>query len=204
MPEGVIYILTNEAMPGYAKVGKTTTNVEQRMRELDTSGVPLPFECFYAATVDDIDAVETNLHDAFNDRRVRKRREFFQVNPEHIRSALLLAAKEDVTPRDDVVEDADDQAALNQARTRRSVFNFEMVKIQPGTVLTFTKDPAITCTVADHKKIEFEGEITSLTKAALTVVHRMGYTWGVIAGPAYWEYESETLDERRRRMEEED
>lgn len=39
MSEGTIYILINEAMPGYTKVGKTTTSVEQRMRELDI-GVP--------------------------------------------------------------------------------------------------------------------------------------------------------------------
>jgi hypothetical protein len=202
MSEGTIYILINEAMPGYTKVGKTTTSVEQRMRQLDTTGVPLPFECYYAARVADVDFAETQLHDAFDDQRVRKRREFFEIDPERIRSALLLAALEDVTPKDDVVEDADDQAALNKARTIRSAFNFEMVKIPKGSVLTFTKDQDITCTVVDHKKVEFEGEVTSLTAAALTVIHRMGYTWTKIAGPVYWEFEGETLSERRHRMEE--
>jgi hypothetical protein len=47
MPEGIIYVIINEAMPGYTKIGKTTGSVEDRMRGLDTSGVPLPFECFY-------------------------------------------------------------------------------------------------------------------------------------------------------------
>jgi hypothetical protein len=41
MSEGIIYILINEGMPGYTKVGKTSTSVEQRMKELDTTGVPL-------------------------------------------------------------------------------------------------------------------------------------------------------------------
>ncbi len=76
-----------------------------------------------------------------------------------------------------------------------------MVEIPLGAVLTFTKDHSITCVVIDHKKVEFEGETTSLTAAALTIVNRMGYTWTKIAGPQYWEYDSETLSGRRNRME---
>jgi hypothetical protein len=203
MPQGFVYILMNEAMPGLSKVGKTTTTVEQRMRELDTSGVPLPFECFYAALVADIDFVERRLHDAFDDHRVRQRREFFRIAPERIKSALELAAIKDATPREDVVEDIEDEAALNKARAWRSPFNFRMVDIPPGSTLTFVKDPTITCIVSDHRYIEFEGEKTSLSGSALKIVRRMGYDWKQIAGPTYWEYEGETLDERRRRMEEE-
>lgn len=204
MAKGVVYILINQAMPGYTKIGKTTTSIEQRMKQLDTSGVPLPFECYYAARADDIDFVEKSLHDAFDDRRVRQRREFFEVDPERVRSALLLDAGEDVTPRQDVVEDAADQAALNAAHNRRSVFNFKMADIPPGAILNFTKDQSITCTVVDHKKVEFEGEVTSLSAAALNAIHQLGYEWTVIAGPNYWGYEGETLDERRCRMEAED
>ena len=60
----IIYILINEAMPGYVKIGKTN-NLEQRIRSLDTTGVPLPFECFYACTVTDSAFVERQLHDSF-------------------------------------------------------------------------------------------------------------------------------------------
>lgn len=201
MPEGAIYILMNEAMPGYTKIGKTTSPVEQRMKELDSSGVPLPFECFYAAKVADIDHVEKSLHDAFADHRVRSRREFFRIAPERVQSALQLAALEDATPREDVVENAEDQAALNKARTWRDPFNFHMVDIPPGSILTFSKDPSVTCKVVDHKKVEFEGEETSLSASAMTIVRRMGYTWKQVAGPVYWEFEEETLDGRRRRME---
>ena len=204
MPEGIVYILINEAMPGYAKVGKTATTVEQRMKELDTSGVPLPFECFYAARVADMDMAEKRLHDAYKSWRVRPRREFFRVSPEEIASALQMAEGEEVTPRADVVEDAEDQAALNQARERRSVFNFRMVDISPGATLTFIKDSSVTCTVRDNKRVEFEGNILSLSASALIAIRRIGYTWTVIPGPEYWKYKNETLDARRRRMEEED
>lgn len=46
----IIYILINEAMPGYVKVGRTTTSLEQRIRELNSStSVPLPFTAFHAS-----------------------------------------------------------------------------------------------------------------------------------------------------------
>lgn len=204
MTRGTVYILINEAMPGYVKVGKTTSHVEQRMKELDTSGVPLPFECFYAATVADLDFVERQLHDAFGDNRARKRREFFQIDPARVASALQLAALEDVTPKEDVVENRDDRRALDKAKSSRGMFNMEMVNIEPGSTLIFAKGDNITCTVLDKHQVEFEGERVSLTRAALTVIHRLGYEWQKIAGPQYWVYEEETLYQRKNRMESED
>jgi len=203
MSEGIIYVLVNEAMPGYTKIGKTTSPIEQRMRELDSTGVPLPFECYYAALVHDINFVEKKIHDAFDDHRVRQRREFFRVDPERVQSALELTGGDDVTPRDDIVEDAEDQAALNKARERRAVFNFRMVEIPPGSELVFVKDEEAKCIVVDNKRVEFEGEITSLSASASKIARRLGYNWKTIAGPDYWEYEGETLSERRYRMEEE-
>ena len=204
MAEGIVYILVNEAMPGLAKIGKTSAGIEDRIRSLDTTGVPLPFECFHASKVSDIDFVETHLHDAFGDFRVRRRREFFRISPERVQAALLLAQIKDVTPLDDVVEDADDKAALDESRTWQPPFSFHMVDIPVGAILQFVKDPEITCSVSGNKKIQFEDRETSLSSAARTILHRMGYTWKQVPGPRYWLYEGESLSERRRRMEEED
>ena len=137
MPEGIVYILINEAMPGYAKVGKTATTVEQRMKEFDTSGVPLPFECFYAARVADMDMAEKRLHDAYKSWRVRPRREFFRVSPEEIASALQMAEGEEVTPRADVVEDAGGSSGLEPSQ-RTS----QRLQLQDGRHFT-GRDPDI-------------------------------------------------------------
>nr|WP_321359140.1 GIY-YIG nuclease family protein [uncultured Hyphomonas sp.] len=200
--EGIIYILTNEAMPGYVKIGKTTSSVEQRMRELDTTGIPLPFECFFAGRVANCHVAEKLLHDAFSDHRVRSRREFFQISPERIASALRLAAPVDVTPRDDVVEDAEDEAALNKARERRSNFNFSIIGLEPGQMLNHVKDETVTCIIVDNTKVLFQNEEMSLSKAALKALHDMGYSWKAVSGSEYWEFKGQTLDERRREIEE--
>ncbi|MBU0661463.1 GIY-YIG nuclease family protein [Patescibacteria group bacterium] len=195
MPQ-IIYLLINEAMPGYIKIGRTT-NLEQRIRTLDNTSVPLPFECFYACTVSDSQFVEKQLHDAFLDLRVRSNREFFELSPERVVSALKLAEIENVTPKQDYVESVEDQQALNQARTRRSVFNFKMANIPVGAELVFVNDENITAKVVDKRLIEFDGEITSPSASAQKL---LGYQYQV-QGTVYWMYEGETLDERRRRIE---
>lgn len=60
MAGGIVYVLINEAMPGYVKVGKTD-NIDRRLRDLDWTNLPLPFECFYAARVADATFVERQL-----------------------------------------------------------------------------------------------------------------------------------------------
>lgn len=50
----IVYVLTNEVMPGYFKIGKTNSSLEQRVAELSRStSVPLPVTVSYACTVKD-------------------------------------------------------------------------------------------------------------------------------------------------------
>jgi hypothetical protein len=73
MPE-IVYLLTNPTMPDLVKIGRTT-DLESRLRQLSThSGVPVPFECFYACEVADSVKVEKALHDAFGDNQGRNSR----------------------------------------------------------------------------------------------------------------------------------
>ena len=50
---------------------------------------------------------------------------------------------------------------------------------------------------------DFEGERISLTKSALLIVKRLGYSWKKITGPQYWMYKDETLYRRMKRKESE-
>ena len=197
----IVYVLTNEAMEGYVKIGRTSTSLEQRIRELNSStSVPLPFTAFYACTVQDSSFVERQLHDAFDDSRANPRREFFRIAPERVVAALKLAQMEDITPKRDYVEMPEDQVALNRVRAIRSRFNFGMVGIPVGAELYFSRDENTKARVVDlhsTNSIELNGEITSLSRSAQKL---LGFDYGV-AGTDYWMYEGETLDERRRRFE---
>lgn len=193
----IIYVLTNEAMPGYAKIGRTSSDLEQRIKDLSAStSIPLPFTCFYACTVNNSQFVERHLHDAFDNNRTNPRREFFQISPERIVAALKLATIEEVTPKKDLVENQEDRQALINTTTKRENFNFDMAKIPVGSELLFSRDEKIKAKVIDNHSIEYNGKEMSLSKSAQII---LGYDYHV-AGTYYWTYESETLDERRRRL----
>ena len=192
----IIYIIINQAMPGYVKIGRTT-NLNQRIRSLYRTQVPLPFEVFYACTVENGPEIERWLFDIFEDRRVSKDREFFEISPERVVAALCVKAIKDITPRQVYTESEEDRAALNKARARRTIFNFKMVDIPVGAELVFSRDENIKAKVIDNRSIEYKGETTSLSEAARQALD-VEY---LVQGPAYWMYEGETLDERRRRME---
>ncbi len=197
----IIYVLTNDAMPGYVKIGRTSTSLEQRIRELSGStSVPLPFICFYACTVKDAIFVESQLHDAFADNRINPKREFFQISPERVRSALKIGEIEDLTPKKDFIDDKADKEAINQMRSEiREKFNFGMVNIPVGSELSFSRDENIKAIVVDNKHINLNNEVTSLSTSAQKI---LGYDYGV-QGTAYWKYGEETLDELRKRIDNE-
>ena len=77
MSRGIIYVLTNDAMPGYIKIGRTNKSLEQRMKQLDKTGIPLPFRCHFAVRIDNYEENEAKAHKIYAGNRVRSNREFF-------------------------------------------------------------------------------------------------------------------------------
>jgi len=202
----IVYVLTNEAMDGMFKIGRTSTSVEQRIRELDNTSMPLPFQCFYAAEVHDSVVVEGKLHRIFSDKRIRSNREFFRVDANQVREAIQLAELKDVTPRSDVLVDASDAQALQKAvatEERRARLRFTELNIPVGATLVFAKDSNCTAQVVTDGKVNFEDEVMSPSAAAKIAVRRMGYDWSAVSGSAFWMYEDETLMARRLRLEDE-
>lgn len=197
----IIYVLTNEAMPGYVKIGRTS-NLAQRIPQLDNTSVPLPFECVFAIEVESLDA-EKLVHDAFATARVRKNREFFEIAPERVISALRLTGGTEISIDDDSALDDEAKEAVQRAKKRRDRFSFSLVDIPVGAELYFYKDDNTTCRVLSNNTVEFQGEVLSLSRSAINIVNEMGYDWVAVSGPACWCYEGETLHERRTRMESE-
>lgn len=96
---------------------------------------------------------------------------------------------------------ARDVAALNREQRRAERFNFGMVDIRPGAVLTWVRDPSITCTVYNDRQVVFEGNVVSLSDAAKTLAARAGSKKVAFRGPLYWKYQGKTLQEWRTERE---
>ena len=197
---GIVYIISNPAIPGLVKIGKTI-NLEQRMASLYNSSIPVPFRCLYAKKVENYSKVERNLHAGLNSIRENPNREFFRIAEDEVINFLEMMPGEDVTPREDVFEDKEDQTAFEKTTRIGQRFNLEMIGITPGSTLQFLRDENITCKVLSKTRVEFEGKDHSLSSAALKATNDMGFNWKTIAGPLHWKYEGEILDERRKRYE---
>ena len=89
-----IYFATNASMPGLLKIGFTRRSPADRLTELDTTGVPQPFEVAYVACVNHAQTLESNLHLRLSHARVRGGREFFAVELEKARAALVEICEE--------------------------------------------------------------------------------------------------------------
>lgn len=81
---GFVYVLTNPAMPGIVKIGRTNRSVVARSEELWTTGVPAPFEVHCEVKFPDCHLAEAIAHREFEEFRFSKSREFFSVDPEEV------------------------------------------------------------------------------------------------------------------------
>ena len=196
MNEGIVYVLTNPAMPKLVKIGKTGRGVETRLNDLYTTGVPLPFECAYAARVEDMDKVEKAFHNAFGPYRVNPRREFFEIEPEQAIGLLDLMKLEDMTPAMQAeAEQVDVQAkasAEKLKRSRRPNLKYIEMGIPIGSTLLYQGDGETTCTVADGRNVSFEGRTLSLTKLTKELRQQPDRP---IRGPAHWSYDGRLLND---------
>ena len=197
-----VYILTNEAMPGYIKIGLTENLVSERVVQLDNTSVALPFQCYYAARVDDNRRIERALHTAFGDFRVRPNREFFKMDPYKVKAILEVLALEDVTPKNELVATAEDAQALRTVGIKAGRFRFSSADIPIGATLNFVKDLNLTAIVEEDSWVVFAGEKHSLTTAALEALKKCGYNWSSVQGPEYWLYNGESVGSLRARQRE--
>jgi hypothetical protein len=184
-------------MPGYIKVGLTQQDdVAIRLRQLDNTSTPLPFECKYAARVPDCRRLERTLHFVFGEKRTRLNREFFTAKADLVQAIIELVAIADVTPSD--VQQSiskDERAAIEE--TKRPKVTLQSLGLRLGEVLTFTKDREITCAVASANRVNFRNRDMSISGAALIAIHEMGYSWRTVNGFEYWEHDGKTLNNLR-------
>ena len=199
MEYGIVYLLTNPVMPGLVKIGMTTQKeIYQRMKELYTTGVPLPFECQFACKVKKSDCakIEKALHTAFEPQRINANREFFRINVGQAKAILELFHHEDVTS--DVSEEIEndltpeDKAATIKAQVHRPPLNYHEMGMQDGDVLVWKDDPKITVTIVSERKISYEGEETSLSALSAQL---KGYKVKYISPGAHWLYKDRLLNE---------
>ena len=217
MKKGLVYILTNPSMPDWVKIGFTDNeDISQRLKELNSStAVPLSFRVYATLTVENpreieqrvhalFDLIDDSLHSIEKTEHGKKRvREFFQVSPSKAYSVLeqVASLNNNLQNLKRIAPSEEEQKEDDIAQTsRRTKMTFKNLKIPVGAELTYIYDETKKCIVKDNKRtVEYEGKETSLSALA----QKLGNSKYKPQGTSYWEYEGETLLERRLRMEKE-
>jgi len=194
MENEIVYVLTNSAMPGIVKIGKTTqSDVQTRMNQLYTTGVPVPFECAFAVQVNDCTTVESALHVAFGPYRINPNREYFKIDIEQAIAILKLLGKDDVTPQvNSELNENVSKAEIESGKklNKRPNFNFEEMGIAIGSTLIF-KDGEGQVVVENPRRVEYKGAIMSLTAATKEYMN-LDYA---VQPSRHWTYEGRLLQD---------
>lgn len=194
----IVYVLTNPAMAGLVKIGKTTQQeVEERMKQLYSTGVPVPFDCAFACRVKDAAEVEKALHLAFGMTRINPNREFFRLEPERVIAVLKLLKVDDITEQfeqalESDIPSADKQAAEELKKNRRPPMNFHELGIPNESVLV-SKDGGCECVVVGEKKVKFNDTVSSLTAATRKMLG-LAEDYPLQPSP-YWTFNGKTVKE---------
>lgn len=199
MEYGIVYLLTNPVMPGLVKIGMTErAEMDARLRELYTTGVPVPFDCQYACKVkkSDCTKIERALHTAFAPQRVNANREFFRIQVEQAKAILELFHHEDMTQEvaGEIANDLtpEDVAAKTRAQVHRPPLNFLEMGMQIGDILQWKDDPTIYVTITSGRTIKYNEEEVSISALSAQL---KGYSTRHIAPGPHWLYKDRVLSE---------
>lgn len=214
---GYVYILTNPSFrEDWVKIGMTQ-NMEERLKTLDTTSLPLPFKKYATLQTSKYEKAEKHVHhfiETFTNLRIRDKREFFNVKPEQ---ALKIFCEVAELLDDAIVTKYDEKGCPTQIYpipcpekpentapvkpAPRKPFEFSMIGMKEGDVVTF--DPLkIDVIVCGKNKIIHEGNTYTLTgfcKAFLP--DNMRTPSDAYQGPKYFSYEGVTLWKLRLRDE---
>ena len=216
---GVIYILTNPSFPEYVKIGYAD-DIDKRLQQLNRSEcIPFAFRVYATYEVNSrlsdlkihsiIDKLNPNLRSIENFNGKQRVREFYAMSPEDAYSILEAIAeihgRADKLKRiamDETQKKAEEtaQEIEEEHKERLSPFTFSKCNIPAGAFVSWYDDPDMQFKVLDEKTVEYKGKPFSLSALAALILGKDSSAG--IAGPRYFKYKGEWLNDIRHRLEE--
>lgn len=185
MQKGFVYILTN---PSYKdniiKIG-FTTNLKQRLAQLDKTGVPTPFEPYMTVETSKYKALEKVIHhelDKLTNFRTRENREFFEIDP--IDAADLLKNLSRLLDDAEIIEygnisSVEEKTASTMIQQGNRT-TFKMLGVPIGAHLTAANKNIPDVVVYDEvNQVQLpDGSVKSISRAVIDAVggHRNGFS----------------------------
>lgn len=213
---GWVYILTNPSFrEDWVKIGKSARPVYVRLKELDNTAVPLPFEIFATLKTSKYEIIEKKIHhviDKLTKLRIRPNREFFNIKPEDafdilkdeatvLDDAVILRYKDNKPIADEPIDDMPNEEGLSDGNRKRPRFRFGMVGIPVGAQVVFAPT-GTSVKVASDNEVEYKGRVYKLSQFARAFMPKKLQTAsGAYQGAKYFTYRNRILDDLRSEKE---
>lgn len=210
MSKGYIYIMTNPFLQGVVKIGYTD-NVEKRRKQLSSTAVPADYRVYATYEVDErltdqilhsmIDILNPDLHIKEEKENGKKKvKEFFYMEAEDAYKVLEAVAIISGTSKK-LKKCGLTTEQKKEDEMIKKPFKFSMIGLKEGDIVTLLGHDEVKCKVADDRRVEFNGEIYSLSTLALKLYKELdNRNWKTIHGPAYFNYKGKKLTQIRREM----
>ena len=178
--------MTNPALKDMVKIGYAT-DVEARRKQLSTTALPYDYE-IYATYETSGNLEDKKLHkmiDALNpELRVSSNREFFLMSTKE--AFELLEAIAIISGTKDKLKKVKPDPKKKQS-VRKPPVDFFACGIPEGAELVYIEDPSIKVKVVARRKVEYNGDITSLS----TITDALkGHS---TQGPQYFTYKGKKI-----------
>lgn len=212
---GVIYILTNPSFPEDVKIGYAD-DIDKRLQQLNRSEcIPFAFRVYATYEVSSrlsdlkihsiIDKLNPNLRSIETTSGQKRVREFYAMSPEDAYSLLEAIAEihgcldklKLITPSsEEALAEVTAQEIDTESTERASNFSFSKCQIPVGDEIEYAYDENLKAKVVDDRYVEYNGVTMSLTALAKELSGKK-YS---IAGPKFFKYKGEWLNDRRQRL----
>jgi hypothetical protein len=93
MSYGSVYVLTNNGMPHYVKIGCSVYGALERAKNLSKSSTPFPFKVAFEVRFYGYRRLEKAVHKLLAPYRVNEVREFFRCTPSFAEEAIRVCAE---------------------------------------------------------------------------------------------------------------
>lgn len=185
---GTVFILSNDAMPGYARIEyEAKDDIANRIKQFNSAPLPVPFRLFFAAKVTNMKLVKRNLEYLFAEHQDCSDAAFYTANPDELRAAIEMAAIETVELSDEEQGiSGSARAKMNQLRARHEDV-YSKAQLPPaGALLYFSKSRSITCQSVGNGMVSFDGATVTPGVAAARALKKLGFNWASAHGAGYW------------------
>ena len=197
--------------------------MKRRLKELNRSEcIPFAFRIYATYEVESrlsdkkihsiIDRLNPNLRSIDTFEGKERKREFYAMSPEDAYSILEAIAEIDGNndklkkynlTKSEEQEELIAQDVEEEHNDRLKPFNFNLVNIKPGEEIVFTNNASefdgTIVKVVDEKQVEYKGQKWSLSSLAA----KLSNSRYSVAGPRYFKYKGEWLNDIRKRVESE-